>query len=154
MIRIQEYNLDLWHMTETFADIYFNGDAPPPPETIRQLSHSYSLNLSSQTPTTKPESSVSTWNLDSIDNTTFHADYHPLSEISQFIHAIPEQYPDIATVIHYGHSGEGREMIGLKISKPIEGNTSVTRHTARTDKPGIVIVGAQHAREVSEIKLH
>lgn len=49
-----------------------------------------------------------------------------------------------------GHSGQGREMVGLTISK---GQTQEKRQRMENQpepevKPAFVIIGAQHAREV------
>lgn len=100
---------------------------------------------------------ASAWNLTSLQNSTYHSSYHPLFEIDEFIHQIASLYPSLTRVVHLGHSGEGREMLGLTISS---GERSIsperkckTRKAAKqeidpTKKLGFVVVGAIHAREV------
>ena len=57
--------------------------------------------------------------------------------------------PDLVKLHELGHSGLGREMYGLTISKDKKsarrGNGQALRNRA---KLGFVILGAQHAREV------
>ena len=56
---------------------------------------------------------------------------------------IANLYPELVSVVQLGHSGEGREMLGMKISRPSEVENELVQ------KKGFVITGAQHAREVS-----
>jgi extracellular matrix protein 14 len=81
------------------------------------------------------------WDLSSLANSTFHAEYHTQAEIDLFIHNMAQLHPTSATVFKLGYSAEGREMLGIKISAPSTG-------TMQSPKLNFVIFGAQHAREV------
>ena len=105
-------------------------------------------------PLSRPEhlaSSYGNWNLTSLSNTTYHAFYHPLSEIENFMEDLATAHPSLVQLVPLGHSGEGREMVGLKISKDASPSPFLQSQSGRsssTKKLGFVITGAQHAREV------
>ena len=94
-------------------------------------------------------------------NETFHASYHPLDEIHDFIRDLADAYPRQVTIVPLGHSGEGREMLALEITAGA--SASHMSHDPKSQvvlnrkgnsggaKPpcGFVIIGAQHSREVS-----
>jgi hypothetical protein len=95
-------------------------------------------------------------------NETFHADYHPLDEIHDFIRDLAETYPHQVSVVPLGHSGEGREMFALEITAagasygdgshdPKSQVVLSKKGNPRGAKPrcGFLITGAQHAREVN-----
>ena len=91
----------------------------------------------------------------SLANTTYHSDYHPLFEIEVFINRLAALYPNTTELHKLGHSGQGREMMSLTISKgPVVTQTEKREgrmHRKQSEpsaKPAFVIVGAQHAREV------
>ncbi|KAI0682248.1 hypothetical protein C8Q76DRAFT_763657 [Earliella scabrosa] len=105
-------------------------------------------------PLSRPEhlaSSYGNWNLTSLSNTTYHAFYHPLSEIENFMDDLATAHPSLVQLVPLGHSGEGREMVGLRISKDAPPpSLSLSLQSGRpssTKKLGFVITGAQHARE-------
>lgn len=92
------------------------------------------------------------WNLTTLEGTTYHSAYHPLYEIDRFMRELEELHPGLVKVNNIGHSGMGREMLSLTISK--EGKAA-TRQGRKKEKPSndgvklaFVITGAQHAREV------
>jgi len=97
----------------------------------------------------------STWDLGSLEHTTYHDVYHPLFEIDDFLRLLLELHPNTTRLTNLGHTGQGREMTALTIS-----TTQVRAKTQRMTgkkrkkgkknrgKLGFVIVGAQHAREV------
>lgn len=62
------------------------------------------------------------------------------------MHEMARLYPDLITVTGIGHSAEGREMYALEISadKKARGRGS----SQAKSKPGFVVTGAQHSREV------
>jgi hypothetical protein len=97
---------------------------------------------------------MSDWNLSSFVNTTYHSTYHPLHEIHSFIRDIASLHPSLVTVVKLGHSGQGKEMLGLTISRSESGagqfkDKRKKRKKKRNGKKlGFVITGAQHAREV------
>ncbi|KAH9919969.1 uncharacterized protein BXZ73DRAFT_104788 [Epithele typhae] len=76
-------------------------------------------------------------------NATFHAVYHPLAEIADFMSDLAVARPDLVTLVNLGHSGEGREMYAIQISSTPAG----ARGAMGARKAGFVISGAQHARE-------
>jgi len=89
--------------------------------------------------------------LSSLENTTYHSDYHPLFEIDGFLNGLVAFYPNTTQVHKLGHSGEGREMVGITISKGAELEKTMQKkknHPRPYTKPSFVIIGAQHAREV------
>ena len=89
------------------------------------------------------------WNLTSLSNSTFHATYHTLPDIEDFITNLSELHPDLVEVVSIGHTAEGREMVALEISRDKglrkRGGSS---NSDLAKKVGFVITGAQHAREV------
>ncbi|KAG6885190.1 hypothetical protein C0993_004974 [Termitomyces sp. T159_Od127] len=82
------------------------------------------------------------WGLSSLRNATFHEDYHPLSEIDDFVREMAGLRPDLVTVRRVGRSAMGREMVSLVISSGERGKARDARK-----KLAFVIIGAQHARE-------
>ena len=95
----------------------------------------------------------STWDVRSLENTTYHDVYHPLFEIDDFLQLLSKLHPNTTRLTNLGHTGQGREMIALTISTT-EPQDETQRMTAKKKKKGkknklgFVIVGAQHAREV------
>jgi len=85
-----------------------------------------------------------TWNT-SFSDSAFHSSYHPLSEIQDFVSDLARDHSDLMEVLSIGRTAEQREMTVLKISNTpkSEPNGTFWRH-----KGAVVIVGAQHAREV------
>ena len=67
-----------------------------------------------------------------------HLQYHSAANITHFMESLVNTFPNYASLIHIGHSSEGRELLGIKIAHPEPG---VRR------RKGFVILGAQHARE-------
>lgn len=65
-----------------------------------------------------------------------------MDEIEEFVRAMARMYPDLVEVVYIGHSAEGREMTALRISRS---------NPKAKAKPGFVLNGAQHAREVRTI---
>ena len=93
------------------------------------------------------------WDLSSLENTTFHDSYHPLSQIEQFLQQLAHMHAETARLINIGRSAEGRNIFGLTISTgngESEQGTVEKKKVRRTkgEKFGLVIQGAQHAREV------
>ncbi|KAK0199600.1 peptidase M14 [Desarmillaria ectypa] len=144
---LQQFDVDIWQVTPKLVDIYTPLLGPGLPEALRAIP-STSTPIYHQDISYQPRQ-VEPWNLASLQNTTFHNAYHPLYEIDDFVYQLAEQHPSTVSVIHLGHSGQGREMRGLKISS---GPTGVKMAEYRKDvdpsqKLGFVITGAQHARE-------
>jgi hypothetical protein len=100
----------------------------------------------------------STWDLGTLESTTYHDAYHPLFEIDDFLRRLSELHPNTTHLTNLGHSGQGREMLALTISTTeLQGETQRMttkkkkkgkKNRNRNRKLGFVIVGAQHAREV------
>lgn len=85
---------------------------------------------------------VSSWDLSSLSNSTFHTAYHSIDEIGTFVKDLLDLYPNQVRLVPIGHSSQNREMYALEITA----DASSTRK-----KSGFVITGAQHAREVRYI---
>lgn len=75
----------------------------------------------------------------------FHSQYHPASNITLFLRSLERTFPDYVKVQHVGHSYLGRRILAVKISSP----EPVT--PGKKPRKGIVLLGAQHAREVSNL---
>jgi hypothetical protein len=96
--------------------------------------------------------------MSSLENTTFHDSYHPLSQIEFFMKELVDAHPETARLINLGRSAEGRDVLGLTIStgndddseEDIVGKKRKKKKGPRKQKEklGFVIQGAQHAREV------
>ncbi|KAF9459263.1 peptidase M14 [Collybia nuda] len=155
----QENGLDLWQVTPTHVDIYSPPTGPQLPQYLRGIPHTLTNITASRPHVAKPLSraSVAEWKLTSLQNTSFHDTYHPLFEIDAFILELAALHPNITHVTQLGHSGEGREMLGLTISKQgVKGAEQLSRKKKKKKKtqdpelevrPAFVIFGAQHARE-------
>lgn len=89
------------------------------------------------------------WSLSSFTNTTFHDFYHPLFEIDEFMEHLAAMYPDNVTIYELGHSGEGREMYAMRISR----GSQQDGDKPRIEKKAFVVTGAQHAREASPFRI-
>jgi len=132
---------DVWRASPSQVDIYFPSledyhDSPFSRANLTQ--NTTTITWSALLPSAAAHTSVSGWDLTSLSNTTFHSSYHPLQEIEAFVRQLAALYPDVVHLGYLGHSAEGREMIAMRLSKGTE--------SAKTKK-GIVITGAQHARE-------
>ncbi|KAF5372375.1 hypothetical protein D9615_009274 [Tricholomella constricta] len=157
----KEHDLDLWQIAPTHVDVYSPNSAPTLPASLRAIPHTLAANITHpQRATTSRLQSTAAWDLSSLQNSTYHANYHPLYEVETFIRELAELHPDLVKVNNLGHSGMGREMLSLTISKP-QAVTNKGRKTQRQgkkkkkperqpeddEKLAIVIMGAQHARE-------
>ncbi|KAG6828180.1 hypothetical protein H0H87_002738 [Tephrocybe sp. NHM501043] len=145
-----EHNLDLWQVAHSHVDIYTPGPSTILPSPLLKLPHTLVSNVSA--PLARPErsNSYAEWDLPSLQNSSFHNDYHPLFEIDEFVRELPRVNPDLVTVKPLGHSGMGKEMISLIISK--DGNEGALQRNKHKPYEGVeklafVIIGAQHARE-------
>ncbi|PPQ67200.1 hypothetical protein CVT24_011271 [Panaeolus cyanescens] len=154
----QEHDLDVWHATSAFVDVYSPPDAPILPENLISLAHTTTL-VPARAPIQRR--AQSNWDLGSLDNSTFHDFYHPLYEVEAFLHQLADSHPEITRLVKLGHSAEGREMLGLTISTgeyeeeedKRKKNKDKNKPKPRTpiahegQKLGFVVLGAQHARE-------
>jgi hypothetical protein len=81
-------------------------------------------------------------------NSSFHSSYHELPIVNSFLRQLVATWPDTANLLHLGYSGEGREMLGIRVAR---------RDRKKKDRPKrkrtIVIQGAQHAREVCTLPI-
>lgn len=71
----------------------------------------------------------------------FHSQYHPASNITLFLRSLAQTFPNYVKLKHVGHSFLGRRILSVKISSP--------EPAGKKGRQGFVILGAQHAREVS-----
>lgn len=65
--------------------------------------------------------------------------YHGYDEMVTIMKDLEKKHPDLAKTVVLGKTTEGREIVALKISKGVQGDTS--------GKVGVVITGCHHARE-------
>lgn len=72
--------------------------------------------------------------------------YHTYAEMNAAMQELAERFPGKAEVVSLGKSGEGREILALRVGSQDEANS----------KPGVVITGCHHAREwmTVEVPLH
>lgn len=138
---IQQHDLDVWLAHDQYADIYFpHLDAyTSSADALEGVSSSHAPQLIPSDLKPSLHTPFDDWSSLQYLNSTFHDSYHPLYELEQFIREIAEQYPDLVSIQDLGHSALGREMVGLKVSKPSDTGAM---------KPAFVIAGASHAREV------
>ena len=87
------------------------------------------------------------WNT-SFSNSTFHSSYHPLPEIQDFISDLAKEHPDLMELVSIGRTAEQREMTVLKISNTLSSAPNRKNGASLRNKGSVVIMGAQHAREV------
>ena len=91
---------------------------------------------------------LTTWNM-SFSDSAFHSSYHPLSEIQDFVSDLAEEYPDLVELVNIGRTSEQREMTAIKISNTQKSVPDGKGEASLRHKGTVVIMGAQHAREVS-----
>ena len=148
----QEHDLDIWHATPSYIDIFSPLDAPPLPPTLQSLPH---ITTQISAPVISTNHLKTDWNLSSLENTTFHDSYHPLSQIENFMRDLADTHPQIAHLNILGRTAEGRDIFGLTISTGLYDDEhketkkkKKKRLRKQREKLSFVIQGAQHAREV------
>ncbi|EGO20001.1 hypothetical protein SERLADRAFT_352486 [Serpula lacrymans var. lacrymans S7.9] len=153
--------MDVWQVTRDHVDVYFPTSTTPIPSFLSPfvLSETNISHVSfSQTHATSPGSKSTNWGLHSLENSSYHDDYHLVDEIDDFLYNITITYPDLATLIPVGHTFEQREMYALKLSRFKPSNCDACEEDSnnasefcqcgkQSSKPGIFIIGAQHGRE-------
>ncbi|KAF9443913.1 peptidase M14 [Macrolepiota fuliginosa MF-IS2] len=143
MRSVSENGLDVWQLADSHVDIYVPSYSADLPSELTDIPHTLSIITESEI---RPNSSAPPdWVIESFTDSTYHKDYHPLYEIDAFIQGLAELHPDLIKLHNIGHSAEGREMLAITVSAPT--SDSAPRRQPRSGKLGIVIVGAQHARE-------
>ncbi|KIK63962.1 hypothetical protein GYMLUDRAFT_40174 [Collybiopsis luxurians FD-317 M1] len=149
------HDLDIWQLSSSYVDVYFPPHRELPEElkdvncTVSEIPPDLDLRTTS--------GNLAPWNLSTVGpaNNTFHSNYHPLHEIDQFMNEISVAFPETVEVFELGHTAQGREMLGIKISKVSDDNSRRKKPRKKSKfvkgggvgKPGFVIMGAQHARE-------
>ncbi|KAJ7930904.1 peptidase M14 [Mycena leptocephala] len=132
----QAYDLDIWQIgTDSVprVDIYSPPSSATLPASLLSTPHSISnISVPVPSPRLRPED----WGLNSLENSTFHTEYHRQSDVDTFMEEMARLHPESVTILQLGHTGEEREMLGMKISAPGTG-----------PKLGFVVLGPQHARE-------
>ena len=145
----QESGLDVWQTSPSNVDIHLTSHTEQTAldELLEDTDLTYTDSILPHSlvhpSTNKPL--VSTWNLSSLSNSTFHTDYRTVEEIGVFIKDILDLYPDQTRLVPIGHSSQHREMFALEITA----NNTVT---SLRKKAGFVITGAQHAREACVLR--
>jgi carboxypeptidase T len=66
-------------------------------------------------------------------------DYHSYEQVIEGLKELEAKYPSLAQTFSLGKTVEGRELMALKISGNVKGDTS--------DKPGVLFVGCVHSYE-------
>ncbi|RDB16475.1 putative metallocarboxypeptidase ecm14 [Hypsizygus marmoreus] len=152
----EEHDLDLWQVSHSHVDVYspYSGPGLPPP--LHLIPHTRVANITAPERTTSSRK-YDEWDLNSLQNTTYHAEYHPLYEVDTFMRDLVAIHPDRARILDLGHSGMGREMMGIAISSGPSsaakgkgrrrGTSKKSQKDSADSKLAFVIVGAQHARE-------
>ena len=172
LLFIKAYDWDIWQTTPSYIDIFFrqSADIFSAPSLYSQFPYSdiHIPDLSSQPLDTKKPSRVEStvsWNLSSLNNSTYHSAYHSLHEMYTFAQELATQFPQEVSIVPLGHSGQGREMFALEITdgaRTAPSGEEFQSHdqncwtgkrgkakTGRKQKMGFLVMGAQHAREVS-----
>ncbi|KAJ7018692.1 peptidase M14 [Mycena alexandri] len=129
----QAEELDIWQIGKDSVDIYSPPFSPSLPRALLSTQHSIN-NIS--VPELRPRLRHPNWDLSSLENTSFHAEFHRQTEVDAFMTDLARLHPDSVSILQLGHSGEEREMLGMKISTP-----------NKTAKLGFIVLGPQHARE-------
>ena len=66
-----------------------------------------------------------------------HADHYPsAAKIASQLDGFAQEYPELVHKVSLGQTAEGRELWAVRVGKGAEG-----------EKPGVLVVGGQHARE-------
>lgn len=84
-----------------------------------------------------------------MSDTTFHETYHPLREVEQYIHTLAAVRPENVKLDYIGWSTEKKPLISISISRLDDKKKKKKKSKKMAEKPAFVIMGAQHAREVS-----
>ena len=87
------------------------------------------------------------WDM-TFSNSTFHSSYHPLPEVEAFVLKLAKEHPDLVELISIGRTSEQREMTVLKISDTNKPASGGKYEASMRSKGSVVVIGAQHAREV------
>lgn len=87
------------------------------------------------------------WTLGTLANTAFHSTYHPLSETNAFLSTLARAHPENVLLEVIGFSAEGRKIVAAAIKRP----QLKKKKDKLKKKPRFVIMGTQHAREVSGV---
>jgi len=140
---MQGHNVDVWQVTPKHVDLY---SSSLPPTLLSKVEQQHTIRIDQLSKSHDRASS-----LPPITNTTFHNSYHSQGEIDDFLQQLTSTQTSHAatTLIELGHTAEGREMYGVKITS----SQSVTSEKKKTVKRAIIISGAQHAREVRVVAL-
>jgi len=157
----EEHDLDVWHATKSFVDIYSPPDAPFLPAELANMPHT-TTPIPSQPPSKLTHETITDWNVTSLRNSTFHDAYHPLHEVESFLNQLVSAFPNMTTLTNLGRTAEGRQMVGLTVSsgkyaeeEEDDDGKKKKKKKKKTKAPigrdgeklGFVIIGAQHARE-------
>ncbi|KAJ7067647.1 hypothetical protein C8F01DRAFT_1342905 [Mycena amicta] len=128
---------DLVHAgDQPYVDVYTPPLAAFLPSSLLDVPHTASNVTPTPTTPRSPLQEEEDWDLETLQNTTFHDEYHPQSDVDAFMRRLAELHPESMSLLELGHTAEGREMLGLRVSKP-----------SNATKVGFVVMGPQHARE-------
>ena len=77
----------------------------------------------------------------------FFANYQSYETVNQWMYLLESLRPELVQVINIGESHEGREILGLNIKGTAPNKHATTSKANDRPVPGMVMHGAQHARE-------
>lgn len=145
----RELNLDVWSTTHDHVDVRVPDIALTKfvdllPEHVRKATTQMIPDLDYTIRQNLPSKSLDflTERVPSL-NDTFFSDFQSVEAINAWLNLIVILYPGYASRITLGKTHEGREIYGLKVSKP----TSVLGNLKFKKRKVILVHGAQHARE-------
>lgn len=140
-------NLDIWKVTSTAIDVYVTQGLD---NLSNDLLSNYTVlsnpvyrrppSMDSEEEPHELKKKKPLFNLTLLSH-DFHEQYHSALNTSHFLESLAHTFPNHTTLVHVGHSYEGRKIMGIKISNP-----NRVKKGAK-ERKAFVIMGAQHARE-------
>jgi hypothetical protein len=89
------------------------------------------------------------------DSDPLHSSYHPYESIVSILRTFANDNPAYARLVSFGHSAEGREILGIKVGNFTKAHLAREVETmgkgkkkSKVKEQGMLVVGTQHAREV------
>jgi extracellular matrix protein 14 len=71
----------------------------------------------------------------------FHSQYHSTANITHFMTSLVHTFPNLTSLIHIGHSAQGRKLMGIKVANP------EPVPAGGKQRKIFFLLGAQHGRE-------
>jgi hypothetical protein len=124
---LQAAGTDVWHAGLSHADVFHPSAAPSGAARVQPI-------FLAATP---PPPTRFDYALEHL-NSSYHASYHRLGDINDLVAGLERQAPELVSRVTYGHSFEGRPLEVVHV-----------RNASAQTKASVVVIGSQHAREVS-----